>query len=323
MPMTNNEPWVLVCGSIALDLVGRYDGSFADYQDRYDIKALNISLQLTELRTSFGGCGMNITYGLHKLSTPVTPLSAAGVDFMDHYHQHLTEIGIRTEYIAVDSSLPRCATALVIGDSKGNQITGFHAGASPSLMRKLPSEIENIEQCRVAILAPEDAPIMLRQARDLHGLKIPIIFDPGQGIAEFTEADILELLTLSNTLIINAHEYEILKHNSELSEEAIQRMVEKVIVTNGAKGVNVFTSGKMDHVDGIDKARIADSTGCGDAFRAGYLFGLMQDVDAIVSAELGCVLAAINLENIDTQTYEINAAGLWARHEAAYGNPEQ
>ena len=322
MAMTNDEPWVLVCGSIALDFVGRYDGSFADYQERYDIKALNISLQLTELRTSFGGCGMNITYGLHKLSTLVTPLSAAGLNFMDHYHQHLTEIGIRTEYIAVDSSLPRCATAMVISDDEGNQITGFHAGASPSLMRKLPSEIENIEQCRIAILAPEDAPIMLRQARDLHRLDIPIIFDPGQGIAKFSEADIHELLTLSNTVIINAHEYEILQHNSGLSDEEVQHMVDKVIVTDGANGVNVFTSGTMNHVDGIDKTRIVDSTGCGDAFRAGYLYGLMQDVDAKICAELGCVLAAINLENIDTQTYDIDAAGLWAGHEAAYGQPE-
>ena len=323
MPITNNEPWVLVCGSIALDFVGRYDGSFADYQDRYDVKALNISLQLTELRTSFGGCGMNITYGLHKLATPVTPLSAAGLNFMDHYHQHLSEIGIRTEYIAVDVSLPRCATAMVISDDQGNQITGFHAGASPSLMRKLPSEIENIEQCRIAILAPEDAPIMLRQARDLSRLSIPIIFDPGQGIAEFSEADIHELLMLSDTVIINAHEYEILQHNSGLSDDAVQNMVDKVIVTNGSKGVNVFTAGKMDHVDGVDKARIVDSTGCGDAFRAGYLYGLMQDAEANVCAELGCVLAAVNLENIDTQTYEIDTTALWARHEAAYGKLEQ
>jgi len=319
MSMKNNEPWVLVCGSIALDSVGRYDGSFAEYQDRYDIKALNISLQLAELRTSFGGCGMNITYGLHKLSTPVTPLSAAGVNFMDHYHQHLTELGISTEYIAVDPSLPRCATALVISDRQGNQITGFHAGASPSLLRKLPSEIDNIEQCRIAILAPEDAPIMLRQARDLHRLDIPIIFDPGQGIAEFTQEDIRELLSLSGTVIANAHEYEILQHNSGLSAEAVEKMVDKVIVTNGANGVNIFAFGKMHHVNGIDEAQIVDSTGCGDAFRAGYLYGFMQGVDANVCAELGCVLAVVNLENIDTQTYETDAAGLWARHEVAYG----
>ena len=311
--------WVLVCGSIALDFVGRYQGSFQRYQERYDVQALNISLQLAEFRTSFGGCGMNIAYGLHKLSIPVVPLSAAGADYMDHYHQHLTELGIDTGYIAVDPDLARCATAIVISDDHGNQITGFHAGASPSTLRKLPSEIKNIDECRYAILAPEDAPIMLRQARDLNKLGIPIIFDPGQGIAEFSRKDIRELLSLSSRTIFNAHEYEILQKNAGLSAREIEQMMEQVIVTSGAGGVTVYEDDKTVHVDGAPDIRIVDSTGCGDAFRAGYIYGLMRDLDTEVCARIGCVLAATNLENMDTQTYNITQETLFRRYEAIYG----
>ncbi|HAK52498.1 MAG TPA: hypothetical protein DCM54_11440 [Gammaproteobacteria bacterium] len=317
--MSVTEPWVLVCGSIAIDFVGQYNGSFANYQDRYEINALNISLQLSDLRTSFGGCGMNITYGLHKLSIPVIPLTAAGANYMDHYHQHLVEMGIDTAYIAVDASLPRCATALVISDKNGNQITGFHAGASPSLLRKLPSEIEGISHCRMAILAPEDAPIMLRQARDLASLRVPIVFDPGQGISEFSKTQIRELLELSSTTIANSHEFEILQHNAELSTEEIIGMQDKLIVTRGINGVDIYESGKKLHVPGVENVGIVDPTGCGDAFRAGYIYGLMKDYNPEVCARVGCVMAAVNLESIDTQTFEIDAASLRARYEKAYG----
>jgi adenosine kinase len=312
-------PWVLVCGSIALDFVGRYDGSFASYQDKYDVQALNISLQLTDLRSSFGGCGMNITYGLHCLGVPVMPLSAAGANFTDHYQPHLSELGINTDYIAVDPDLPRCATALLISDDHGNQITGFHAGASVSALRKLPREIATIDDCRIAILAPEDAPIMLRQARDLASLEIPIIFDPGQGISGFAADEILELLQLSDTVIINYHEYEILQHNAGLDSQQIEAMMRCVIVTRSNKGVDIIESGERFHIDAVKDVEIVDPTGCGDAFRAGYLFGLMNDYSTDISARFGCLLAAINLENVDTQTYFVDPSFLLDRYQAAYG----
>jgi len=319
--MSATRPWVLVCGSIAVDFVGKYDGSFENYQDRYEINALNISLQLTDLRTSFGGCGMNITYGLHKLLIPVVPLTAAGANYMEHYHQHLTEMGIDTSHIAIDKSLPRCATALVISDNHGNQITGFHAGASSSPLRELPSEIANIEHCRFAILAPEDAPIMLLQARDLSDLGIPIIFDPGQGISEFTKPEIRELLELSSVTITNSHEFEILQYNSELSAKEIISMLDRVIVTRGINGVDIYGSGSEHRVDSVRDVQIVDPTGCGDAFRAGYIYGLMHDHNPETCARLGCILAAINLENVDTQTYEIEETTLRVRYKKTYGVP--
>ncbi|MDA0789533.1 MAG: carbohydrate kinase family protein [Proteobacteria bacterium] len=313
------SPWVLVCGSIALDYIGHYQGSFSSYQSRYGVEALNISLQLTDFRTSYGGCGINIAYGLHQLGVPVLPLSAAGANFMDHYHQHLTELGVDTRYIAVDASRPQCATALVISDDHGNQITGFHAGASDSPLRKLPSAIPGIEDCKVAILAPENAPIMLRQARDLKAMGIQTIFDPGQGIAAFQGEEIRELLSLCQSLIINVHEYEILQHNARLGTAEIEQMMGQVIVTHGVGGVDVLQGGEVIHVNAVPDVEVVDATGCGDAFRAGWLYGQMHHLPIRRGAELGCVMAAINLRHRDTQTYRVTEASLLAECDALYG----
>ncbi|HKI75358.1 MAG TPA: PfkB family carbohydrate kinase [Pseudomonadales bacterium] len=311
---------VLVCGSIAIDFLGSYPGSFADYQERYPIKALNFSLQLGDLRMSFGGCGMNIAYGLKKLGVDCTPLTSAGANFEDHYRAHLEALDICIEYIAVDPAYLQCATAIVVSDTEGNQITAFHAGASRSTLRKLPSEIPDIEHYCLAVLAPEEAPIMLRQARDLKRIGVPVLFDPGQGISEFSREEVRELLDISDYVIANAHEWEILQLNGHLTEAEVMATQRQTIVTHSAGGVDIFERDTAPvHVPAIAPRRLVDATGCGDAFRAGYVFGLINRLPSQACARLGCLTATYNLENPETQRYSFSPEEFSARYREVWG----
>lgn len=310
---------VLVCGSIAIDLLGMYGGSFADYQARYPINALNFSLQLKELRSSFGGCGMNIVYGLTRLNVESIPLTAAGVNFYDHYRDHLQALGVDLEYIAVDSDYSQCATAIVISDQLGNQITSFYPGASPSPKRKLPSEIAGIDQVGIAVLAPEDAPIMLRQARDLHALGIPVLFDPGQGISEFSRAEVRELLALSDYVIANAHEWEIIQLNGGLTAAEIVADQREVIVTRSEDGVDILKCNESTvRVPALSPDRIVEVTGSGDAFRAGYVAGLLHNLSSVQCARIGSLMAIYNLEHPETQRYDFTPAAFRRRYESVW-----
>lgn len=310
---------VLVCGSIAIDLLGTYGGSFDEYQDKYPINALNFSLQLRQLRTSFGGCGMNITYGLMQLGVDCLPLTAAGLNFEDHYRDHLVSQGINIENIAVDPEYEQCATAIVLSDLLGNQITGFYAGASPSQRRKLPREVDGISEVSLAVLAPEDAPIMLRQARDLHDLGIPMLFDPGQGISEFSREEVRELLDLSDYVIANAHEWEILQMNAELGADEIIAGQRQVIVTLSEDGVDILQPAEPKiHVPALKPERIVEVTGSGDAFRAGYVYGLLQEQSPTDCAQLGSLVAVYNLENPETQRYRFSLDEFRARYAASW-----
>lgn len=313
---------VLVCGSIALDLIGRYPGSFAEYQNKYHVEALNISLQLSTLHTSFGGCGMNIAYGLKKLGVDCIPLSAAGRNFTDHYRDHLLALGIDIDNIVIDEAFEECATAVLISDPAGNHITAFHAGASVSPKRKLPGEIDGIENVALAVLAPEDAPIMLRQARDLKRLNIPVMFDPGQGLAEFSRDEAMELLGLSAYVILNTHEWHILQRVTGLMADEIIGRMDQVIVTRGERGVLIHAGpGSPVDVPGLHPDRVVDTIGCGDAFRAGYVAGLMQDGSAEHCGRLGCLTALYNLESPDTQRYDFDPQAFARRFEETYGYP--
>jgi len=310
---------VLVCGSAAIDFLGSYTGSFKDYENRYPTAGLNISLQLSRLSTSFGGCGMNITYGLNKLGVSVTPLTSVGLDFQDRYQGHLENEGIDSRYVCVDASFEHSAHCIIFSDDHGNQITAFNPGASLSADRILPRAIPHFSEFSIVMLAPEDAPIMLRQARDIAKIGVKVIFDPGQGLAEFKKEEIRELLYLSHFVICNDHEWEIMQTNAGLSAAEVIATHE-VIITRGAKGVDLYSAHReQSHVDALPDQKIVDPTGCGDAFRAGYIFGMLNAESPEACAEYGCVMASTNLACSETQRYEIDRDSLIKTQQEFYG----
>lgn len=309
---------VLVCGSTAIDFIGTYQGSFADYQENYAVAALNISLQLSDMSTSFGGCAMNITYGLQKLGVAAIPLSVVGLDFHHHYEGHLRNLGINLNNVTLDDAFEHCAMGVITSDKHGNQITLFYPGASASDKRKLPSDVHEIDQCMLAVLAPEAAAIMLRQARNLNKLGLPVILDPGQCIADFSQGEITELLALCQYIILNKHELEILLTNGNITRKRVESSMRQVIVTLGADGVDIFEQGKHYHVDAVPMDGVLDPTGSGDAFRAGYVYGMTRQLDPIHCGRLGNLMAAQNLKSPNTQNYEIDELCLKSQYELLY-----
>lgn len=318
--MTANEAKdiVLVTGSTAIDLIGVYSGSFDDYQAQYNINALNTSFQLTEMKTSFGGCAPNIAYGLNQLGVNVIPLSSAGRNFKDRYQAHLEQHGINVGYIMVDEAREQSASCVMINDLHGNQIIGFYPGPlTPK--RKLPSEMDEIDRIALAVLAPENAQLMLRQARDLAKRNIPLVFDPGQVITDFQKDEIHELLGLSHTLIANDYEYSVLKTNGELTDEEVLLAADEVVITHGEDGVGIFTSGQVYHVDSVPGVDIIEVTGCGDAFRAGYVYGVLKQLDPVQRGQIGCIMAALNLRHPETQGYPASEALVTEMQREVYG----
>jgi adenosine kinase len=313
---------VLVMGSTAIDQTGTYQGSFATYQDRYPIDALNMSFQLGNMRSSFGGCAPNIAYGLNLLGINAIPLSSAGRNFLDRYQAHLESLGVNTHYIAVDEDTEHSATCLMLNDLEGNQIIGFYPGPG-SGQRKLPSEVGQIDQVSLAILGPEEPSLTLRQAKDLHALGIPMVFDPGQVVTEYGEADIQTLFELSDYLIVNDFEAGVLETNSGLTREEMINTVGEVVITHGDRGAGVFTRHGAVHVNAAPATDIVESTGCGDAFRAGYSYGILAGMTETERAQLGCIMAMTNIETTETQKYVTSLDEVLALQRTIYGSAEE
>lgn len=309
---------VLVTGSTAIDQTGLYQGSFEEYQSRYTINAFNASFQLSSMKTSFGGCAPNIAYGLHQLGISAIPLSSAGRNFRDRYLAHLNDIGINTDFITIDDDVENCASCLMINDLHGNQLIGFYPGPS-NPKRYLPSELPVIDQVALAILGPEEPQLTLRQGRDLAALNVPLLVDPGQVTTAFNRQEIRELLTIADYLVVNDYEYSVLKANGDLTDEQILAMVPEVVVTHGDKGVDIFHQDISHHVDAVPDVDIVEVTGCGDAFRAGYAYGILKGLLLKERAQMGCIMAMTNLGAPETQGYQISVEELLALQERFYG----
>ena len=309
---------ILVTGSTAIDQTGIYDGSFEDYQASYAIKAFNVSFQLADMRTSFGGCAPNIAHGLTQLGIDAIPLSSAGRNFVDQYKAHLISLGINIDFIAVADDVANCASCMMINDVHGNQVIGFYPGPD-NPRRQSPETLPFIDNIVLTILGPEEPELTLRQGRILFEHNVPLMVDPGQVISAFSRDQIRELLKLARYLVINHHEFEVLKTNGELTDEEVFSQVPEVVLTRGDKGVAIYSREGICHVDAVPDVKVDEVTGCGDAFRAGYAYGIVNNLNLTERGQAGCIMAARNLENPETQRYRITATELAMLRTTIYG----
>ena len=303
---------ILVCGSLAMDHLLRHSGSFKTYQETYEVEAMNASLPISDYRTCFGGCGGNIAYGLGVLGIPTVLLSHAGRDFTDGYQQHLLAQNVDCTYVAVDQAAPFSARCTILGDDFGNQITGFYPGHANPKLRSAADRVCEQTGADFGLLGPEAPELMLKQAGELHQVDVPFIFDPGQWISEFESSSLDRMLSYKPWVFGNEHELDVMTTLLETSLEALALQSPVVVRTRGSRGLDLYIRGEHRFIQAEPAQTIADTTGSGDALRAGFLFGLYHGLDLIRAAELGTIVAAKSVEHMDPQGWIVSPSELLA-----------
>tara|TARA_B100001093_G_scaffold427890_1_gene422442 strand:+ start:364 stop:1362 length:999 start_codon:yes stop_codon:yes gene_type:complete len=315
----DREKKLLVVGATAIDLIGFYPSQFKQYEKEYRPKNLNVSFQLAGLERSYGGCAMNIAFGLARLNIEGFPFSTIGKDFFEGYQEHAEAAGINTKYLEVLEETG--ATCLMINDQAGNQIIGFYPGPGTS-PKEIPEAISSKkEEISLCFIAPQEPDLTLNQAAQMKSLGIPIMVDTGQVSAKYSKKDINCLLQLVDYIIINENELEVLKINANLNEKQFVEPIVEAIITRGEDGVDIISKTARSHVNSLEisKSEFVDATGCGDAFRAGFVFGFFEGANSIRAAQLGCLMAAANLKSLGAQNFDINPEKLRAQREFFYG----
>ena len=315
----DREKKLLVVGATAIDLIGFYPSQFKQYEKEYRPKNLNVSLQLTGLERSFGGCAMNIAFGLARLKIEGFPFSTIGKDFFEGYQEHVEAAGINTKYLEVLEETG--ATCLMINDIAGNQIIGFYPGPGTS-PKEIPEAISSKkEEISLCFIAPQEPDLTLNQATQMKSLGIPVMVDTGQVSAKYSKQDIKKLLELVDYIIVNENELEVLKINANLNEKQFVEPIVEAIITRGEDGVDIISKTARSHVHSLEisESDFVDATGCGDAFRAGFVFGFFEGANSIRAAQLGCLMAAANIKSLGAQNFDINPEKLRAQREFFYG----
>lgn len=304
----------LVCGSIAYDNIMVFEGRFKDQILADKIHMLNVSFLVPALRREFGGCAGNIVYNLGLLGSCGYAMSTVGDDF-DPYLAWMRDHGIGETYVRRVAGT-YTAQAYITTDLDDNQITAFHPGAmNHSHEQQVPGDAG----FSWGIVSPDGRQGMLDHAAQFSEAGIPFVFDPGQGLPMFGGDELRQFVEQATVVAVNDYEGQMLMQRTDWSEAEIADRVDALIVTRGAKGSVVHAGGKTLEIPAASAARVVDPTGCGDAYRAGLLHGLMAGADWETIGRIASLMGAIKVETAGTQNHSVNAESFAKRFQEQFG----
>lgn len=289
---------VLICGSIAFDTIALFEGRFRDHILPDNIKSLSVSFFVPSLRKEYGGCAGNIAYNLKLLGGKPVPVGTVGQDAED-YLQRMRQLGIDTRLVRVlaDTYTAQC---YITTDQENNQITSFHPGA---MLRSAENDISGQSACW-GIVSPDSRDGMFAHARSLHAAGIPFVFDLGQAMPLFDGADLQEMAEMASIFTANDYEASVIEERMGRSMQDIAEHMQAVVITRGAEGATLYADGVSTHIPPLPVDDAVDPTGCGDAHRAGLLYGLAEGWPLQEACVLANIMGGLKISSKGPQNHQ-------------------
>lgn len=304
----------LICGSMAYDNIMVFQGRFKEQIMPDKIHILNVAFLVPELRREFGGCAGNIAYNLGLIGGEGYAMATVGEDF-SAYWAWLEQQKIDVRYIReVEATLT--AQAFITTDLDDNQITAFHPGA---MDHSHISDIPTDAGISIGMVSPDGRQGMIQHARQFAEAGIPFVFDPGQGLPMFDGDDLRTFIEQASWVAVNDYEGQMLQERTGWSEQEISQRVKGLIVTRGSKGSMIFSGDEQFSIPAVTAAEVRDPTGCGDAYRAGLLYGLLNEMSWDDAGRLGAVLGAIKIASLGTQNHRFTPQSVDDQFERSFG----
>ncbi|BDU15275.1 carbohydrate kinase family protein [Lysobacter auxotrophicus] len=286
----------LICGSLAYDTIMVFPDQFKNHILPDKVHILNVSFLVPRMRREFGGCAGNIAYNLKLLGGDPIPMATVGQDF-GPYREHFEQCGINLSKVKEIEEL-FTPQAFITTDHDNNQITAFHPGA---MMRSYENHVRDVPGVTFGIVSPDGREGMLQNAQEFADAGIPFIFDPGQAMPLFNGEELRNFIELADYVTVNDYESNLLQERTGWSENDIVKRVKAYITTRGPHGSQIHTPEKTIDVPPAHERRVTDPTGCGDAFRAGLIYGIEKGYDWLTIGRMGNLMGALKVEHPGTQ----------------------
>ena len=305
----------LICGSLAFDTIMVFQDQFKNHILPDKIHALSVAFYVPEMRREFGGTAGNIAYNLQLLEGKPLIMATVGEDFAS-YAKRLNESNLSTVHIKqIANSFT--AQAFITTDLDDNQITAFHPGA---MVESHQNSVNDAKDVTLAIIAPDGRDGMFQHAKECFDAGIPFLFDPGQGLPMFNGEELLHFIEMASYLAVNDYESQIIQDKTGLSLEQLAAKVKALIVTLGGQGSHIYADGQRYEIACVKADKIVDPTGCGDAYRAGLLYGMAQGWDWPTCGRLASTMGAIKIASRGGQNHRPTRAQIEAIYTQALVN---
>jgi len=305
----------LICGSIAYDTIMVFGDRFKNHILPEQLHILNVAFLVPDMRREFGGCAGNIAYTLKMLGGEPLIMATVGDDYQP-YDYRLQKLHLAQQHIR---RIPDTFTAqaFITTDLDDNQITAFHPGAMNHSHENHVHEAKGVE---LGIIAPDGREGMLQHAREFHAAGIPFLFDPGQGLPMFSRAELAGFVNQASYVAVNDYEGQMLQERTGSKLEELARKVNALVVTLGARGSVVMTDSRTIEIPAVTAERVADPTGCGDAYRAGLLYGIAAGLDWQVTGRLASLLGSIKIAQRGGQNHRFTRDEIAQRYKESFGS---
>ncbi len=304
----------LICGSFAFDTIMVFQDRFKHHILPEQVHILNVSFLVPQMRREFGGCAGNIAYNLQMLGGNAVPMGTVGEDF-EPYARWMDRWGVPRQHVTVVPGT-FTAQAFITTDLDDNQITAFHPGAMGHAHLNTVSQAAGI---KLGIVSPDGRDGMLQHARQFADAGIPFIFDPGQGMPMFSGAELEVFLEQANFLSVNDYECKLFQERTGKSVRQLSERVEALILTKGSEGSEIHSKGKVLKIPAAKAQHITDPTGCGDAYRAGLLYGMTHGMDWETTGRIAALMGAIKIEHHGTQNHHLEPGAIADRFRREFG----
>ena len=302
----------LICGSLAFDTIMVFQDQFKNHILPDKIHALSVAFYVPEMRREFGGTAGNIAYNLQLLEGKPLMMATVGEDFST-YDNWLNQNKLNTTHVKQISN-SFTAQAFITTDLDDNQITAFHPGA---MVESHQNSVKDAKDVSLAIIAPDGRDGMFQHARECFDAGIPFLFDPGQGLPMFNGEELLHFIEMATYLAVNDYESQVIQDKTGLNLEQLAAKVEALIVTLGGQGSHIYAGGQRFEIPCVKASNIVDPTGCGDAYRAGLLYGIANGWDWPTCGRLASTMGAIKIASRGGQNHKPTRAEIEAIYAQA------
>ena len=307
-------PSALICGSLAYDTIMVFPDQFKNHILPDKVHILNVSFLVPRMRREFGGCAGNIAYNLKLLGGNPIPMATVGQDF-GPYREHFEACGIRMDHVKELGDL-YTAQAFITTDLDDNQITAFHPGA---MMRSYENHVKDVAGVSFGIVSPDGREGMLQNSKEFAECGIPFIFDPGQAMPLFNGKELTRMIEQATYVTVNDYESNLLQDKTGLTEKQIAERVQAYLITRGPAGSEVHTKGGVLQIPVATAMRVVDPTGCGDAYRAGLIYGWMNGMDMATTGRIASLMGALKIEHLGPQNQRFDFAEFAEQFRQQFG----
>ncbi|GGN29807.1 adenosine kinase [Actinoplanes campanulatus] len=311
---------IAVTGSIATDHLMHFPGRFADQLIADQLHKVSLSFLVDDLVVRRGGVAPNMAFGMGKLGLRPILVGAVGADFGD-YRSWLERHGVDCGSVHV-SDTAHTARFVCTTDDDLNQIASFYAGAMAEARNiELRPVHERAGGLDLVLVGANDPAAMIRHSEECRERGYAFAADPSQQLARMDGSDVLSLISGAEFLLTNEYERSLLETKAGLTGDQVLEQVKIRVTTLGKDGVEITGRGiERIHVPVVPDVIGEDPTGVGDGFRAGFFAGVSWGLGLERSAQVGSLVAALVLETVGTQEYDIKAPEFTKRFASAYGD---